>query len=66
MKVLVTGGTGFVGTHLVNRLLQRGHRVAVLARDPRKTVNRYNRPVEAVSGNVLDRESLAAAASGRL
>jgi NADH dehydrogenase len=65
MKVLVTGGTGFVGTHLVNRLLQRGHRVAVLARDPRKTVNRYNRPVEAVSGNVLDRESLAAAASGR-
>jgi uncharacterized protein YbjT (DUF2867 family) len=65
MKVLVTGGTGFVGTHLVNRLLHRGHQVAVLARDPRKTVNRYNRPVEAVAGNVLDRESLAAAAAGR-
>jgi NADH dehydrogenase len=65
MKVLVTGGTGFVGTHHVNRLLQRGHEVAVLARDPRKTRNRYNRPVAAVAGDVLDREGLAAAASGR-
>ena len=65
MKVLVTGGTGFVGTHLVNRLLHRGHQVAVLARDPRKTVNRYNRPVEAAAGNVLDRDSLTAAAAGR-
>ncbi len=50
MKVLVTGGTGFVGTHLVNRLLHRGHAVAVLARDSRKTRNRYNRPVETVRG----------------
>jgi len=46
VKVLVTGGTGFVGTHLVNRLLHRGHEVAVLARDAGKTRNRYNRPVE--------------------
>ena len=65
MKVLVTGGTGFVGTHLVNRLLHEGHAVAVLARDPRKTHNRYNRPVEAVRGDVLDRASLEAAAAGR-
>ena len=65
MKVLVTGGTGFVGTSVVNRLLQRGHAVAVLARDPRKTRNRYNHAVETVSGNVLDPASLAAAAAGR-
>src|SRR5512135_2793752 len=65
MRVLVTGGTGFVGTHLVNRLLHEGHAVAVLARDPRKTHNRYNRPVEAVRGDVLDRGSLETAASGR-
>ena len=65
MKVLVTGGTGFVGTSVVNRLLQRGHAVAVLARDPRKTRNRYNHPVETVAGNVLDPASLAAAVAGR-
>jgi NADH dehydrogenase len=65
MKVLVTGGTGFVGTHMVNALLRRGHAVTVLARDPRKTVNRYNRPVAAIPGNVLDRESIERAASGQ-
>jgi uncharacterized protein YbjT (DUF2867 family) len=64
MKVLVTGGTGFVGTHLVNTLLRRGHAVTVLARDPRKTRNRYNRPVEAAQGDVLDRASIERAASG--
>lgn len=64
MKVLVTGGTGFVGTHLVNTLLRRGHAVTVLARDPRKTRNRYNRPVEAAQGDVLDLASIERAASG--
>lgn len=65
MRVLVTGGTGFVGTHVVNRLLHRGHAVAVLARDPAKTRNRYNRPVETVAGDVLDGDSLLAAARNR-
>ncbi len=65
MKVLVTGGTGFVGTHLVNTLLRRRHEVAVLARDERSTRNRYNRAVETVRGNVLEPGSLAAAVAGR-
>ena len=31
-KVLVTGGTGFVGSHLVDRLVERGHNVRCLVR----------------------------------
>ena len=30
MKVLVTGGTGFTGSHLVRRLLDHGHDVVVV------------------------------------
>jgi uncharacterized protein YbjT (DUF2867 family) len=65
MKLLVTGATGFVGTHLVNALLRRRHDVAVLARQPGAARNRYNRPVEACRGDVLDAASLARAFAGR-
>lgn len=34
MRVFVTGGTGFIGRHLIPRLLERGHRVVALVRRP--------------------------------
>src|SRR5688500_12802274 len=33
MHILPTGGTGFVGQHLVRARLDRGHRAAILGRD---------------------------------
>ena len=36
MKVLVTGGTGFVGSHAVEAILRAGHEVRLLARTPEK------------------------------
>jgi len=36
VKVMVTGGTGFVGSHAVAALVRNGHRVRLLVRDPSK------------------------------
>jgi UDP-glucose 4-epimerase len=42
MRVMVTGGAGFIGSHIVDLLLQRGHEVAVL--DNLETGSRDNVP----------------------
>lgn len=38
MKILVTGGTGFIGQHLCRRLAAHGHELIVLSRRPRRSV----------------------------
>lgn len=35
MRVVITGGTGFVGRQLVDRLIEQGHTVHLLLREPR-------------------------------
>jgi len=40
LKVLVTGATGYIGGRLVPQLLERGHEVRVLVRDPRRIARR--------------------------
>lgn len=62
MDVLVTGATGYVGGRLVPRLLEAGHRVRVLARDPGRLAGRpWLARVEVVRGDVLDPATLPAA-----
>jgi uncharacterized protein len=59
MKVALIGATGFVGTAILNELLQRGHQVTAIARNP-DSVQQHNNVV-AKQVNVLDAEKVAGA-----
>ena len=70
MNILVTGGTGFIGSHLTERLVSEGHHVRVLVskngrktkRDAIRFLEKLN--VEIFNGNLLEKESLVGAMSG--
>jgi UDP-glucose 4-epimerase len=60
MNVLVTGGTGFIGSHLAQKLIKDSHTVYLLSRSGNIPDNLANVPVHIVQGNfneeaVLDR-----------
>jgi nucleoside-diphosphate-sugar epimerase len=55
MKILVTGGTGFIGAALVKELARRGHQVRVLDNDSRgQAAKLLGSQVEIVRGDVRD------------
>lgn len=54
MKVLVTGGTGFLGNNIVRKLVERGDRVAVLVRDQPPAGVFDGLDVELVRGGLTD------------
>jgi nucleoside-diphosphate-sugar epimerase len=68
MRVLITGGTGFVGSHTVAAVARAGHTVRLLARRPeraRAVLAASGIPAQdIVTGNVLDPESVRAAIAG--
>lgn len=62
--LLVTGGTGFVGSHLIKRMRQEGIPVRALVRRPDKAQALKDLGVEVVPGDVSDKASLENATSG--
>ena len=68
MRVLVTGGTGFIGAHSAHALHRAGHDVVLLVRAPRRvasTLAHLGMPgVDHVVGDMTDRAAVAAALDG--
>lgn len=62
--ILITGGTGFIGSNLADALLQRGYAVRILRRRSSNLVNVEHLPVEHRVGDVRDVGSLREAMRG--
>lgn len=63
MKVAITGGTGFVGRHLAERLLGEGHEVVLISRHAGETRASLDH-VTRVASDLSDPDSLAGAFTG--
>ena len=64
MKILVTGGTGVVGTGTVTELVRRGHHVILVARHANDEVRQWPSGVTARQGDVGDATSIHGFAEG--
>jgi nucleoside-diphosphate-sugar epimerase len=62
MRALVTGATGFVGSHLIESLQNTSVEITVLARSPGKAAALTRRGLKVVSGDLHDRAGLERAA----
>ncbi len=60
MNILVTGGSGFIGSHVVDKLVEAGHRVRVL--DIKKPA--YRDDVEYIKGDITSEKDIDKSLSG--
>ena len=71
-KVLVTGGAGFIGSHLVDKLIELGHEVVVFDNlepqvhgDGQRIPEYLNKECEFIKGDIRNRDELKRALKGK-
>jgi dihydroflavonol-4-reductase len=63
MEYFVTGATGFIGSHVVDKLVERGETVVALTRD-RSNADHLPESITVVEGDITDKESMRDAMAG--
>lgn len=58
MRILVTGGFGYLGSHISNHFLNKGHEVKILSKTPHPELSNWSQQFEVVIGNVSDYSSV--------
>ena len=64
MKYLITGATGFVGPHLIRKLISSGHSCRCLVRSSSRGKVQEEKGVEWVTGDITDKGSLEGMGEG--
>lgn len=59
MKIIVTGGTGFIGKYLIKALLERQHQVTIVSRDTKKVHKIFSNRANSLLWNELSSTTLA-------
>jgi len=63
-QILITGGTGFIGRHVVWRLIDRNAHIRLLCRTPQKAQRLFDGRVEIACGDLRNRQDVAQAMQG--
>src|SRR5438105_1890420 len=64
MRYFVTGATGFIGGHVARQLVDAGHQVVAIVRDPDKAAQLASIGVALHRGDITDKESMRAPMQG--
>jgi dihydroflavonol-4-reductase len=58
MRIFVTGGSGFIGNHVVKRLVQKDYEPICLVRSTSNTIGLEKMGVDLITGDVTKKDSL--------